>query len=126
MVWLSPARCRYSQLSCAPSVPTKSTKTLASREVRFRRDMGQGSLFSKNDCIYYLQNCKSDCCAKNYHKHIPYVYIYMYIYIHSVDKVMQFMYIIFTLWKTNIAIEHGPVEIVDFPMKNGGSSHSRG
>ena len=25
----------------------------------------------------------------------------------------------FTLWWTNIAIGHGPVEIVDFPMKNG-------
>ena len=25
---------------------------------------------------------------------------------------------------SNIAIEHGPVEIVDFPMKNGGSFHS--
>ena len=25
---------------------------------------------------------------------------------------------------TNIAIEHGPVEIVDFPIKNGGSFHS--
>ena len=25
---------------------------------------------------------------------------------------------------TNIAIENGPVEIVDFPMKNGGSFHS--
>ena len=36
----------------------------------------------KNDCIYYLQNCKSDCCAKNYHKHIPYVYIYIYIYVY--------------------------------------------
>ena len=23
-----------------------------------------------------------------------------------------------TLWWTNIAIENGPVEIVDFPMKN--------
>ena len=25
---------------------------------------------------------------------------------------------------TNIAIENGPVEIVEFPMKNGGSFHS--
>ena len=25
----------------------------------------------------------------------------------------------YTLWWTNIAIEHGPVEIVDFPIKNG-------
>ena len=25
-----------------------------------------------------------------------------------------------TLWWTNIAIEHGPVEIVDFPIKHGG------
>ena len=24
-----------------------------------------------------------------------------------------------TLWWTNIAMENGPVEIVDFPMKNG-------
>ena len=28
-----------------------------------------------------------------------------------------------TLWWTNIAIENGPVEIVDFPIKNGGSFH---
>ena len=30
----------------------------------------------------------------------------------------------YPLVMTNIAIEHGPVEIVDFPMKNGGSFHS--
>ena len=28
-----------------------------------------------------------------------------------------------TLWWTNIAIETGPVEIVDFPINNGGSFH---
>ena len=27
-----------------------------------------------------------------------------------------------TLWWTNIAMEHGPVEIVDLPMKNGDCS----
>jgi hypothetical protein len=31
---------------------------------------------------------------------------------------------IYPLVMTNIAIEHDPVEIVDFPMKNGGSFHS--
>ena len=31
----------------------------------------------------------------------------------------------YTLWWTNIAIENGPVEIVDFPMKNGGSFHGK-
>ena len=30
----------------------------------------------------------------------------------------------YPLVMTNIAIENGPVEIVDFPMKNGGSFHS--
>ena len=30
----------------------------------------------------------------------------------------------YTLWWTNIAIENGPVEIVDCPIKNGGSFHS--
>jgi hypothetical protein len=30
----------------------------------------------------------------------------------------------YPLVMTNIAIEHGPVEIVDFPIKNGGSFHS--
>jgi len=29
-----------------------------------------------------------------------------------------------TLWQFNIAIEHGPVEIVDLPIENGGSFHS--
>ena len=29
-----------------------------------------------------------------------------------------------TLWWTNIAIENGPIEIVDFPIENGGSFHS--
>ena len=29
-----------------------------------------------------------------------------------------------TLWQTNIAIENGPVEIVSFPIQNGGSFHS--
>ena len=31
---------------------------------------------------------------------------------------------IYPLVMTNIAIENGPVEIVDFPIKNGGSFHS--
>ena len=30
----------------------------------------------------------------------------------------------YPLVMTNIAMEHGPVEIVDFPIKNGGSFHS--
>ena len=30
-----------------------------------------------------------------------------------------------TLWWTNIAIENDPVEIVDFPIKNGGSFHCK-
>ena len=30
----------------------------------------------------------------------------------------------YPLVMTNIAIENGPVEIVEFPMKNGGSFHS--
>ena len=29
------------------------------------------------------------------------------------------MIIVVTLWWTNIAMENGPVEIVDFPIKNG-------
>ena len=31
----------------------------------------------------------------------------------------------YTLWWTDIAIENGPVEIVDFPIKNGGSFHGK-
>ena len=30
-----------------------------------------------------------------------------------------------TLWWTNIAMENGPVEIVDFPMKNGDIFHGK-
>ena len=32
--------------------------------------------------------------------------------------------IIYTLWQFNIAIENGPVEIVNFPIETGGSFHS--
>ena len=31
----------------------------------------------------------------------------------------------YPLVMTNVAIENGPVEIVDFPIKNGGSFHSK-
>ena len=41
------------------------------------------------------------------------------------EELLPFIVIFATLWWTNIAIEHGPVEIVDLPIKNGRSFHSK-
>ena len=47
-------------------------------------------------------------------------YLYVYEQMYKMYKSMdQYTHITGTLWYFNVAIENGPVEIVDFPMKNG-------